>query len=194
MELPRIIEDTFHTILPSQDNDIIFEFRVPKTTKYESTILFECVTNTTLAPVFMEKAQVRTIGEYLIFSGDKTDACIIPKTDTKIAGIISQKGLFSQVFVLPANNISPGDWTEWTKPTYIDSTENAASAFAYNTTENHDNQTSVIPTDSFEMRYKVSKHIFPSDSQYAEMTLQQKNEKKQNIQDIRNTISAGHME
>ena len=91
IELPKFVEDTLHTFIPSSDQDILFEFRIPKTTNYDSDVYFECITDDLVAPAFMEKAQVRTDGEYLVFSGDKTDTCIITPDDTKIAGIISQK-------------------------------------------------------------------------------------------------------
>lgn len=91
IELPRFIENTLHILIPSSDQDILFEFRLPKTTHYNSEVYFECITDDVVAPAFMEKAQIRTIDNYLVFSGEKTDTCIITPDDTKIAGIISQK-------------------------------------------------------------------------------------------------------
>jgi len=139
----------------------------------------------------MEKAQVRTIGEYLIFSGDKTDTCIISPDDTKIAGIISQNGKPSQVFVIDRNLIALGEWSEWNKSTYIDTTEDAKFAFLHTDTQV---TSSIIPPDTFEMRYKISKHLFRSDAQYIEMAKEQKTETAQNIKDTRENIATGNTE
>lgn len=191
MELPQFIEKTLHAFIPSSDQDILFEFRLPKATYYDSEVYFECITNDLVAPVFMEKAQVRTVGEYLVFSGNKTDTCIISSDDTKIAGIISQNGKPSQVFVIDRNLIPLEDWSEWNKPTYTDGSEDVKSAFL-NTYSGSVSTT--IPADSFEMRYKISKHLFRSDAQYAEMTKEQKTETVQDIKDIRKNIATGNTE
>lgn len=139
----------------------------------------------------MEKAQVRTEGEYLVFSGDKTDTCIISPDDTKIAGIISQKWQAAQIFVIDRNIVPLEDWSEWNTPTYTDASEDVKTAFL-NTYSG--SVTATIPADSFEMRYKISKHLFRSDAQYAEMTKAQKAATVQDIKDIRKNIATGNTE
>ena len=54
--------------------------------------------------------------------------------------------------------------------------------------------TATIPVNSFEMRYKISKHLFRSDAQYAEMTKAQKAATVQDIKDIRKNIATGNTE
>ena len=77
------------------------------------------------------------------------------------------------------------------QPTYTDASEDVKTAFLNNSSGSF---STTVPVNSFEMRYKISKHLFRSDAEYTEMTKAQKAETVQNIKDIRKNITAGNTE
>ena len=130
--------------------ELVFEFRAPQTLKFEPLTKIDLSTDCSVSGTRLHAAKRTDDGvfsifrrSFLIFSDEKRRALIVSVDDARP----------SQVFILPIpKKPQLSGWTEWARPNYVAGPD-ATWLFMHGTTTG---DSSSIPIDSFELRYRIN--------------------------------------
>jgi len=131
---------------------IVYELRAPKSKTFDPLTKFDFITDRGASGTRLKFTKQHINGNYSIYAA----SVLIFTGENRRALIVSfENSAPSQVFeiVLPKET-KAADWTTWTRPNYLDSQD---AAWSFMNSKNQKPPAKSIPSDSFELRYRVEK-------------------------------------